>query len=434
MLATALAATPAYAEPRAAEFTLDNGMRLIVVPDHRAPVVTHMVWYKVGAADEPAGSSGIAHFLEHLMFKGTDKIPTAQFSKIIAKNGGQDNAFTTQDVTAYHQSVAKDRLPLIMEMEADRMTGLRLTENDVLTERDVILEERRSRVDNDPSSILNEQMMAALYLNHSYGIPVIGWEHEIAKLSRDDAFNFYHRYYAPNNAIVVVSGDVAPEEALSLAQNTYGKVPAMAGVARPARRAEPPQVVERRVVLEDERAGQATFERDYLVPSYNSAKPGEAEALEVLMKIFGGGASSRLYRTVMVEKGTAAHVGAYYSGSALDSGRIAVYAVATDGVDPAKVEADIDAEIARVLDKGVTAAEVERAKKSLIADYVYEADGQSNLARRYGWALATGSTIKEIEEWPEALKRVTIDEVNAAAKAYLDKRRSVTGWLLPKKT
>jgi zinc protease len=432
MLATAFAAAPAYAEPRATEFTLDNGLRVVVVPDHRAPVVTHMVWYKIGAADDPAGSSGIAHFLEHLMFKGTEKIPAAQFSKIIAKNGGQDNAFTTQDVTSYHQSVAKDRLPLIMEMEADRMTGLRLTENDVLTERDVILEERRSRVDNDPSSILNEQMMAALYLNHSYGTPVIGWEHEIAKLSRQDAFDFYHRYYAPNNAIVVVSGDVEPEEALSLAEQTYGKVPAMAGVERPKRRAEPPQVVERRVVLEDARAGQATFERDYLVPSYTTAKPGEAEAIEILMKIFGGGASSRLYRTVLVEKAAAAHVGAYYSGAGLDFGRIAVYAIASEGLDLSKVEAEIDAEIARLIKDGVTAEEVERAKKSLIADYVYEADGQSNLARRYGWSLATGATIKDIEDWPEALRRVTLEEVNAAAKTHLDKRHSVTGWLVPK--
>jgi zinc protease len=366
------------------------------------------------------------------MFKGTEKIPAAQFSKIIAKNGGQDNAFTTQDVTAYHQNVAKDRLPLVMEMEADRMTGLRLTENDVLTERDVILEERRSRVDNDPSSILNEQMMAALYLNHPYGTPVIGWAHEMAKLSRQDAFDFYHRYYAPNNAIVVVAGDVEPEEVLSLAQSTYGKVPAMAGVERPKRRVEPQQVVERRVVLEDARAGQATFERDYIVPSYTTAKPGEAEAIEILMKIVGGGAASRLYRSVLVDKGAAAHIGAYYSGSGLDSGRIAVYAIASRGVDLAKVEADVDAELLRVVVDGVTADEVERAKKSLIADYVYEADGQSNLARRYGWALATGATIKEIEEWPEALKRVTVEEVNTAAKLYLDKRRSVTGWLLPK--
>ncbi|MEZ5923993.1 MAG: pitrilysin family protein [Hyphomicrobiaceae bacterium] len=428
-----LAAAPAYAQHRATEFTLDNGLRLVVVPDHRAPVVTHMVWYKVGASDEPAGSSGIAHFLEHLMFKGTEKIPAAQFSKIVAKNGGQDNAFTSQDVTSYHQNVAKDRLPLVMEMEADRMTGLRLTEDDIRTERDVILEERRSRVDNDPSSILNEQMMAALYLNHPYGVPVIGWAHEVAKLSRQDAFDFYHRYYAPNNAIVVVSGDVEPDEVLSLAQETYGKVPAMAGAERTPRRTEPPPVVERRVVLEDDRVGQATFERDYLVPSYATAKPGEAEALEILAKIFGGGASSRLYRSVLVDKGTAAHIGAYYSGSGLDSGRISLYGVATEGIDLAKVEADVDAEIAGLLRDGVTADEVDRAKKALIAEYVYEADGQSSLARRYGWALATGATIKEVEDWPEAMRKVTVEAVNAAARAYLDKRRSVTGWLVPKK-
>jgi zinc protease len=433
MLATALAAEPAYAEPRATEFTLDNGLRLVVIPDHRAPVVTHMVWYQIGASDEPAGSSGIAHFLEHLMFKGTDQVPAAQFSKIVAQNGGQDNAFTTQDVTSYHQSVAKDRLPLVMEMEADRMTGLRLTETDVSTERSVILEERRSRVDNDPSSILNEQMMAALYLNHPYGIPIIGWEHEMAKLSREDAFKFYHRYYAPNNAIVVVAGDVEPNDVLALARSTFGKVPSVSGVERPTRRAEPPSVAERRVVLEDARAGQASFERDYVVPSYHTARSGEAEAIEILMKILGGGAASRLYQSVLVDKGTVAHVGAYYSGTALDSGRIAVYAIASEGVDLAKVEADVDAELQHVVEQGVTADEVERAKKSLIADYVYDADGQSNLARRYGWALATGSTIKEVEEWPEALRRVTVEEVNTVAKFYLDKRRSVTGWLVPKK-
>ena len=431
MLAPALS-LPAYAEPRATEYTLDNGLRLVVVPDHRAPVVTHMVWYMVGGADEPPGKSGIAHFLEHLMFKGTEKIPTAQFSKIIAKNGGQDNAFTTQDVTSYHQNVAKDRLPLVMEMEADRMTGLRLTEDDIKTERDVILEERRSRVDNDPSSILNEQMMAALYLNHPYGTPVIGWEHEIAQLNREDAFNFYHRYYAPNNAIVVVAGDVEPDAVRALAEDTYGKVPAMAGAARAPRRAEPPQLAARRLTLEDPRVGQATLEIDYLVPSYTTATPGEAEALDVLVKIFGGGASSRLYRGVLVGKGTAASIGAYYSSSGLDSGRLAIYGVASEKVGLATLEADIDAEITRLLDQGVTAEEVERAKKSLIADYVYEADGQSNLARRYGWSLATGSTIKEIEEWPEAVRRVTVEDVMKVARSYLDKRRSVTGWLVPK--
>ena len=209
---------------RAHEFKLANGLDVVVIPDHRAPVVTQMVWYKVGAADEPPGSSGIAHFLEHLMFKGTDTIPTGQFSKIVARNGGEDNAFTNHDVTAYFQRVAKDRLPTVMEMEADRMANLRLTEEDVVTERNVILEERRSRIDNDPGSILQEQMMAALYENHPYGIPIIGWEHEIEALDREDALTYYKRFYAPNNAILIVAGDVEPDEVKRLAEDTYGKL------------------------------------------------------------------------------------------------------------------------------------------------------------------------------------------------------------------
>ena len=211
-LAVAVAAEGPQASQRVSEFKLKNGLQVLVIPDHRAPVVTQMVWYRVGAADEPPGSSGIAHFLEHLMFKGTDLIPTGQFSKTIAKNGGEDNAFTNHDVTAYFQRVAKDRLPKVMEMEADRMANLRLSEEDVATERKVILEERRSRVDNDPGSILQEQMMAALYSNHPYGTPVIGWEHEIRALDREDALSFYRRFYAPDNAILVIAGDVEPEE------------------------------------------------------------------------------------------------------------------------------------------------------------------------------------------------------------------------------
>jgi len=196
-LAVAVAAGGAHVSQRVSEFKLKNGLQVLVIPDHRAPVVTQMIWYKAGAADEPPGSSGIAHFLEHLMFKGTELIPTGQFSKLIARNGGEDNAFTNHDVTAYFQRVAKDRLPKVMQMEADRMANLRLSEEDVAMERKVILEERRTRVDNDPGSILQEQMMAALYSNHPYGIPIIGWEHEVRALGREDALSFYKRFYAP---------------------------------------------------------------------------------------------------------------------------------------------------------------------------------------------------------------------------------------------
>src|SRR5687767_14633984 len=228
------------AEPRASEFKLSNGMEVVVIPDHRAPVVTHMVWYKVGAADEPPGVSGIAHFLEHLMFKSTEKIGTGEFSKIISRLGGQDNAFTGNDITAYFQRVSKDRLKTVMEMEADRMVNLRLEEKEVLTERQVILEERRSRVENSPSAILDEQMNAALYMSHPYGIPVIGWEHEMAKLSPADAMAFYKRFYAPNNAILVVTGDVTADEVKALAEETYGKIPSNKQVTWLPRRQEPP--------------------------------------------------------------------------------------------------------------------------------------------------------------------------------------------------
>ena len=283
-------ASMANAQARVSEFKLANGMQVVVVPDTRAPVVTHMVWYKVGGADEPHGSSGIAHFLEHLMFKSTEKIAIGEFSKIVARLGGNDNAFTSNDATAYFQRVAKDRLPKMMEMEADRMVNLQLTEKEVLTERDVILEERRSRVENSPASILEEQMSATLYQNHPYHIPVIGWMHEIAKLSRADALSFYKKYYAPNNAILVVAGDVTPEGVKTMAEATYGKLKSNPEVGAPRiRPTEPEQRAPRRVDLKDARAGRVTLSRQYLAPSYLTSKPGEAEALDLLMKIAGGG-------------------------------------------------------------------------------------------------------------------------------------------------
>src|SRR5680860_1121731 len=277
MSVAAVAAEKAPSD-RVSEFTLANGLQVVVVPDHRAPVVTQLVWYKAGAADEPPGSSGIAHFLEHLMFKGTELIPTGQFSKTIAKNGGEDNAFTNHDVTAYFQRVAKDRLPKVMQMEADRMANLRLAEEDVATERKVIVEERRTRVDNDPGSILQEQMMAALYSNHPYGIPIIGWEHEIGALDREDALSFYKRFYAPDNAILVIAGDVEPEEVRTLAEGLLGEV-APGGLTNVrARPKEPAHFAPVKVTLEDPRAGRTTVQRFYLAPSYASAEPGEAEA------------------------------------------------------------------------------------------------------------------------------------------------------------
>ena len=430
LLMLALAPQTASAEPRATEFKLSNGMDVVVIPDHRAPVVTHMVWYKVGAADEPKGVSGIAHFLEHLMFKSTDKIAVGEFSKIISRLGGQDNAFTGQDVTAYHQRISKDQLQKVMEMEADRMVHLRLTADEVATERQVIIEERRSRVDNNPGSRLDEQMNAALYQAHPYGIPVIGWPEEMAKLSQEDAMRFYKRYYAPNNSVLVVSGDVTPEEVKRLAEETYGRIPANPEVDGRARAKEPAHDTAKRVTLKDPRAGNASFHRYYIAPSYVTAKPGEAEALDLLMKILADGATSRLYRKLVVDDKLAATTGGDFSGYSLDSGALSLYAVASNG-DLNAVEADVDAVLDEIRKNGVTDAELERAKKSLLADYIYDSDNQANLARRYGWAVAIGRSIDQVEGWPAALAKVTPEDIKNAANAYLDARNSVTGWLLP---
>ncbi|MFZ1106652.1 MAG: pitrilysin family protein [Hyphomicrobiaceae bacterium] len=427
---TALSA-PAAAGPRASEFKLANGLTLVVVPDNRAPVVTHMVYIRAGAADEPPGVSGIAHFLEHLMFKSTEKLANGEFSAIITRLGGQQNAFTTSDYTAYYQRVAKDRLKTMMEMEADRMMNLRLDPKEVDTERQVIIEERRLRVENVPSSILGEQMSAALYQNHPYRIPIIGWMHEMAKLSREDALAFYKRFYAPNNAIVVVTGDVDPDEVRALAEATYGKLPANPQVAKRVRPQEPEQRAPRRVELKDARAGNASVRRYYLAPTLLKSEPREAEALYLLMKIAAGGGTSRLYQSLVAKETVASSTGGWYSGLYLDSGSIGVYAVAAEGVGLDKVEQAIDRVLNDLRENGVTQAELDRAKKQFLAEFVYESDSQVSLARRYGSGLALGLTVEKIDRWPEMIAKVTLDDVRRAAAKHLDMRHSVTGTLVP---
>jgi zinc protease len=410
--------------------TLSNGMEVVVIPDRRAPAVSHIVWYKVGSADEPRGKSGIAHFLEHLMFKGTEKIPPGEFSKIIARNGGQDNAFTTQDVTGYFQRVAPDRLKLVMEMEADRMKNLRLLESDVTTERKVILEERRSRVDNDPSSMLSEQMGAMLYLAHPYRIPIIGWEDEVRGLTRKDALDFYKRYYAPNNAILVVAGDIEPEATVKLAKEIYGPLAPSTNLPPRNRVKEPVQVAPRRVTLKDERVAQDTLSRYYLTPSYPTAEGREAEALELLSSIIGSDTTGRLYRKLVVEEKKASAAGAWFSGGYIDYGRIGFYVVAAGDTPLSSIESSVDAVIAEIKKNGVTSAELERARNSNVAQLIYSEDSQFNQARTYGWALAIGRTIGDMQKRAERLEAVTLEDIQAVAKKYLDPKRSVTGELL----
>jgi zinc protease len=423
-----LAAGLAAAEPRVQTFTLANRLQVVVIPDHRVPVVTHMIWYRTGAADDPWGSSGIAHFLEHLMFKSTGKIKSGEFTHTITGLGGRDNAVTTHDTTSYHQRVAKQHLRSVMALEADRMANLRFIDEEVRTERDVIQEERRSTVEANPLTVLSEQMLAALYHNHPYARPVLGWAHEMSKLSRQDAVTFYLRFYAPNNAVLVVAGDVTPDEVRPLAQATYGaNKPNPAAVRRP-RPQEPAPIVARRVTLEDERAGSTVFVRFYDVPSFPSARKDEAESLDLLAHIIGGDDTSRLYRH-FVGGGLAATAGVTYLGNGLDSGRIAVILIPLPEVPLDKAEAALDAIIDDVREKGVTQEEFDRAKSSLEARRVFESDNQMTLARRYGEWLALGRPIVDLEAVPKRMQDVSLDTAKRVAHEFLVARRSVTGIL-----
>lgn len=418
-------------------YVLKNGMQVVVIPDHRAPIVTHMVWYKVGSADEPARRSGLAHFLEHLMFKRTAKLKDGEFSKIVAENGGQHNAFTSYDMTAYYQNVAVDRLPLMMSLEADRMTGLNLKPQDIASEREVIIEERRMRTENNPATLLNEQMMASLFLAHPYHIPVIGWKNEMEALDYDSVIAFYKAHYTPANAILIVAGDVTGPEVLKLAEKTYGKLKGRK-VAERVRAREPEPLAARRVTLVDERVRQPLVQRLYLAPSYRvGGAPGEAEALDVLAEIIGGGPTSRLYRRLVVEKKLATEAAAWNDASAYDFGYFGVYAAPVPGpADTARarlqgLEAELDAVLAEVLAKGVSADEVARAKDRLIAAETYSRDSITKLAQVFGQGLTTGLTIEQIQGWSDRIAAVTPEAIAAAARSVLQERRSVTGTLLP---
>jgi zinc protease len=427
------AAPPALAriwEPET--FTLANGMQVVVVTNRRAPVVSHMVWYKVGSADEPPGRSGIAHLLEHLMFKGTDEIKPGEFSRTIARNGGRDNAFTSWDYTAYFQNIARDRLELVMRMEADRMTDLQLTPEIVTPEVSVVMEERRQRTDNNPQARLNEQLYAMLFVHHPYGTPIVGWMHEIEQLDKQDALEFYRQWYAPNNAVLVVSGDITAAELKPLAEKTFGPIPrSEAGFTR-TRTVEPPTEGTRRIVLEDAQVQQPSWQRVWKAPSYTKGAKEHAYALQVLQTIMSGGATSRLYEGIVVEQRKAANVSLWYNPSAYDLGTIGISATPLPGGDVETVEQAVEAELARLIADGVTAEEVETAKKRLVREAIFARDSLQGPAYAFGMALTTGSTVEEVEAWPDRIAAVTPEQVIAAARAVLQTDAGVTGILLPK--
>ncbi len=430
----ALVALPAAAA-EVTSFELENGMEVVVLEDHRAPVVVHMVWYKAGAADEPPGKSGIAHFLEHLLFKATDNMASGEFSDTVARNGGSDNAFTAYDYTGYFQRVAADRLELMMKMEADRMRNLALTEEDILTERGVIIEERNQRVENNPGALFSEQRRAAQYLNHPYGIPIIGWMHEAEALTMQDALDFYEKFYAPNNAILIVAGDVEPDEVRTLAETHYGSLEPTPGLGDRFRPAEPPQTAERRLVYQDPRATEPYVVRSYLAPERDPGAQEDAAALVLLANLLGGnGATSVLGQKLQFEEQKAIYTSAFYNGASYDDTVFGLVIAPVPGLSLEDAEAALDQAVAEFLEEGIDPEQFERIKLQLRASQIYSLDSLQGLARRYGVALTSGLTVEDVEAWPDVLQAVTPEDVLAIADRVLDRNNAVTGWMMPSET
>jgi len=429
-LFAAIVATTASAE-EVTTFTLDNGMDVVVIEDHRAPVVVHMVWYRVGSADEPVGASGVAHFLEHLLFKQTDKLEAGEFSAIVAANGGSDNAFTSYDYTAYFQRVAADRLELMMDMESNRMNNLAITADDIETERNVVLEERNQRTENNAGALANEQFRAALYQNHRYGVPVIGWKHEIEQLDLDDALDFYDLYYSPNNAILIVAGDVEPDAVRALAETYYGVIPSEPNLPERIRPEEPPQRAERRITFVDPRVSQPYLTRSYLAPERDTGAQTEAAALVYLSELLGGSPfTSALGIALQFDTQTAVYSNAGYSGSALDDTSFGLTVVPAEGVTLSEAEAAMDQVLAEFMANDIDPDDIDRIRAQLRASEVYAKDSMQGLARRYGVALTQGLTIEDVQAWPDVLQAVTAEDIKAVAAKVLNKDQAVTGWVV----
>ena len=434
-----VAAVPAASAPQAVsaaapaaqtfQFALPNGMQVVVIPDHRAPVVTQMLWFKVGAVDDPPGISGLAHFFEHMMFRGTKQTPGDLYAQTIAKNGGEDNAFTTHDYTAFYEQIAADRLKLAMDLEADRMVNLDLSDSNVTTERDVVLEERRMRVENNPQALMGEQMEAALHTSHPYGRPVLGWPEEVRRIDRVSAQDFYKHHYAPNNATLIIAGDVTPDQIRVMAQAEYGKV-----AARPLQPrsefSEPPRLTETRMTLVRADVQVPLFQRIYRVPSYAQAAPGQAESFETLAQIMGGDQTATLYRVLVEEKKLATDAGASYDGYARDAGEFSVYAVPKAGVSLETLEKAVDQVMQTFSVSQARASDLARAKTGLIASVTYRRDSQFAMASAYGQALMIGLTADDVNEWPTRIRAVDASGIQKAAQR-LFRRNAVSVYLEP---
>ncbi|MEQ1836599.1 MAG: pitrilysin family protein [Candidatus Nitrotoga sp.] len=400
------------------EKTLGNGLKVIVKEDHRAPVIVQQIWYRAGSMDENIGVTGIAHVLEHMMFKGTKNVPVGQFSKRISAAGGRENAFTSNDYTAYFQQLHKSKLPLAMQLESDRMRNLHLTETEFSKEIKVVMEERRMRTDDEPHALMNEKLMAVAFQEHPYRTPVIGWMNDLQTLSVNDAKTWYKNWYVPNNATLVVAGDVKASEVFALAQRFYGGIPAR---SLPARKHfnEPPQLGVKRIVV------KAPAQLPQLVMAYHAPSLRDPEkdwqpyALQILAGILDGNASARLNKTLVREKQLASDVGAEYDATSRGPSLFMLEGTPSEGKSVTEIEEGLREQIAILKRDGVNEDELKRAKAQVTASEVYKLDSLFYQAMQIGQLESMGLSYKTIPLILKKLQAVTAQQVQDVAREFL---------------
>ena len=418
-----IGAAPLCAEVK--EYTLDNGLKVLIGEDHKVPLATFEIWYNVGSRDEESGKTGLSHLLEHMMFKGTPKYGSKMFSRIIQRNGGVDNAMTTKDYTMYFQTMASDRVGISIDLESDRMVNLIMDPRETVSERNVVMEERRMRYDDDPQNSLFESFVATALMTHPYRRPVIGWMTDIASLSRDELYRHYKEYYSPDNAFIVIVGDVNPEETMKKIRAAFGDMK-KSGLVHRTVTGEPQQRGEKRIFL------KKAAELPYVVAGYHTPSfPHEDSAgLEVLSVVLSGGKSARLYRSLIYEKKLALNAGADYSGMYRDPFLFFLWGTPAPGKGVAEVEKAIFAEIEAVKEAPPSEREVQKAKNQIEASFIFGQDSLYMQAMRIGMFEVLGGW-RLMDRYLEGIRKVTPEEVQRVARKYLTEDNRTVGVLVP---
>jgi zinc protease len=418
LVAAFLACVSALAGQAAQERTLPNGMKVIVREDHRSPIVVSMVWYRAGSMDEISGTTGVAHVLEHMMFKGTEKVPVGEFSRIVARAGGRDNAFTSRDYTAYHQQLHKSKLPLAFELEADRMANLAFSEEEFGKEMRVVMEERRTRTEDEPHALLMEQLMSSIYAAHPYRWPVIGWMNDLENMRLEDARNWYRKWYAPNNATLVVSGDIVPDEVFGLAEKFFGPIPPRPLPLRKPQE-EPRQLGIKRITV------KAPAELPYLVMAYrvpvlrDVQADWEPYALSMLSGVLDGGDAARFARELVKKLRIANSANASYDAVNRGPGLFVLDGIPAAGKKIDDVETAFREQVRRLIDQGIDEEEMKRVRAQVVSEQVYARDSVFYQAMRIGMLETIGLPHDSAELQVKKLQEVTVEQVRAVARKYL---------------